>query len=125
MMPVERVAPPVERLGAEDPVESAIAFARYATGHFGWNITGPGPVFVIANAERPLDAAAAAPLSASGTWGPLLVSDDDAKPPPALDSYLLDLKPGYQGDPTRAVYNHIWLIGDDSALSTEFQARVD
>ena len=31
---------------------------------------------MIANTERPLDAAVAAPLSASGTWGPLLVTDD-------------------------------------------------
>ena len=32
--------------------------------------------------------------------------------PAALRGYLLDLKPGYVDDPTRAVYNHIWLIGD-------------
>ena len=43
---------------------------------FGWNINDPGHGFVIANAERPPDAGAAAPLSASGTWGPLLLTDD-------------------------------------------------
>ena len=53
-----------------DPVENAIAFARYADGGFGWNINDPGHGFVIANADRPLDAAAAAPLSASGDLGP-------------------------------------------------------
>ena len=74
------VAPGAERVGAEDPVENAIAFARYADGSFGWNINDPGHGFVIANADRPLDAAAAAPLSASGTWGPLLVTDDAAAP---------------------------------------------
>jgi hypothetical protein len=115
----------VQRIGAEDPVENAVAFARYASGNFGWNINDPGHGFVIASADRPLDAAAAAPLSASGTWGPLLVSDEAGSPPQALDDYLLDLKPGYQSDPTRAVYNHVWLIGDGAALSTAFQARVD
>ena len=36
----------------------------------------PGHGFVVARSDSPLDAAAAAPLSASGTWGPLLLSDD-------------------------------------------------
>jgi hypothetical protein len=122
---IEKVSPPVERVGAEDPVANAVDFARYASGSFGWNINDPGHGFVIANSDHPLDAAAAAPLSASGTWGPLLVSDDATVVPAALDGYLLDLKPGYAGDPTRAVYNHIWLIGDDATLSVDFQARVD
>ena len=28
-------------------------------------------------------------------------------------------------DPTRAVYNHVWLIGDQDAISVGFQAQVD
>ena len=79
---VRKVAPSVEAgRRAQDPVENAIAFARYASGSFGWNINDPGHGFVIASASRPLDAAAAAPLSASGTWGPLLVTDDAAQRP--------------------------------------------
>ena len=42
-----------------------------------------------------------------------------------MSEYLLDLKPGYLDDPTRAVYNHIWLIGDPGALSVELQGQVD
>jgi hypothetical protein len=80
---------------------------------------------VLANADRPLDAAAAAPLSASGSWGPLLISDAAGGVPAQLRSYLLDLKPGYEDDPTRAVYNHAWLIGNTSALDVAFQAQVD
>ncbi len=125
MKEIQELAPAVERIGDEDPVANAIEFARHAGGSFGWNINDPGHGFVIANASRPLDAAAAAALSASGTWGPLLVSDDAAAVPEALDAYLLDLKPGYANDPTRAVYNHVWLIGDSDALSIDFQARVD
>ena len=109
----------------EDPVASSVAFARYVDGSFGWNINDPGHGFVIANTERPADAGAAAALSAGGTWGPLLVTDDAEAPPPDLEGYLLDLKPGYEDDPTRAVYNHIWIIGDESAVSVDFQAAID
>lgn len=117
---------PVTRAAeADDPVASAIEFARYVDGSFGWNINDPGHGFVIANVERPADAGAAASLSGSGKWGPLLLTDDAGKPPPELEGYLLDLKPGYDDDPTRAVYNHIWLIGDESAISVDFQAVVD
>jgi hypothetical protein len=94
-------------------------------GSFGWNINDPGHGFVIASSTRPLDAAAAAPLSASGDWGPLLVTTDAGQVPPPLRGYLLDVKPGYQDDPTRAVYNHVWLMGDAGAISVGFQSQVD
>ena len=119
------VASRVERVSGDDPVANAIQFARYADGSFGWNINDPGHGLVIASADRPLDAAAAAALSATGTWGPLLLTDQSEELPPRLRAYLLDLKPGYEGDPTRAVYNHVWLIGDSDAISVDFQAEVD
>jgi putative cell wall binding repeat protein len=123
---VAKVAPDVQRIGAEDPVQNAIAFARcLPCGSFGWDINDPGHGFVIASDARPLDAAAAAPLSASGDWGPLLLTDNASEVPAALRAYLLDVKPGYIEDPTRAVYNHLWLIGDQDAISTDVQAQVD
>jgi hypothetical protein len=125
MKEIEHVAPGAVRVGDEGPVDNAIAFARYSNGDFGWNINDPGHGFVIANTDRPLDAAVASPLSASGTWGPLLVTDDGAALPAPLRGYLLDLKPGYESDPTRALYNHVWLIGDTSALSVDLQAELD
>ncbi len=125
MNEIKRVAPGAQRVGTDDPVENAIEFARYASGSFGWNINDPGHGFVVASTERPADAAAAAPLSASGTWGPLLLSDDAETLPAPLRGYLLDLKPGYESDPTRAVYNHIWLIGDPQTLSVALQAQLD
>lgn len=116
----------VRRAGEEDdPVANSVAFARYVDGTFGWNINDPGHGFVIANASRPADAPAAAALSGSGTWGPLLLTDDAQTPPPDLESYLLDMKPGYEDDPTRAVYNHLWIVGDESAISVGFQVEVD
>ena len=68
---------------------------------------------------------AAAPLSASGTWGPLLLTDNSEALPGPLRGYLLDVKPGYQTDPTRALYNHVWIIGDEEAISVNQQASID
>lgn len=115
----------VRRVSGEDPVASAIALARYDDGGFGWNVNDPGHGFVVARSDSPLDAAAAAPLSASGTWGPLLLTDNAARLPAALRGYLLDVKPGYTTDPTRAFYNHVWLIGDEDAIDLRQQAEID
>jgi hypothetical protein len=122
---IRKVAPQVQRVGAEDPVSNAIEFARYSDGEFGWNINDPGHGLVIANTGRPMDSGAAAPLSGSGTWGPLLLTDTASVVPGPLRGYLLDIKPGYVSDPTRAFYNHAWLAGDAKAMSVGFQAQVD
>jgi hypothetical protein len=122
---LERLSPGVQRIGAEGPVANAIEFARFSDESFGWNITLPGHGMVLANTERPLDAAAAASLSASGKWGPLLVVDTAGTLPPELRSFLLDIKPGYETDPTAAVYNHVWILGDSSAVGGSVQAEID
>lgn len=122
---IARLGGPVRRVSGEDPVTNAIALARYADGDFGWNVNDPGHGLVVARSDSPLDAAAAAPLSASGTWGPLLLSDDDATLPTALREYLLDIKPGYTTNPTRAFYNHVWVIGDEGAIDVNQQAQID
>jgi hypothetical protein len=115
----------VKRISGADAVTNAIAFARYSDGSFGWNVVDPGHGVVFANVQRPLDAAAAAPLSASGNYGPLLLVDQPSPLPPALIQYLLDIEPGYEKDPTRGVYNHGWLLGDAGAISVGDQARID
>jgi ell wall binding domain 2 (CWB2) len=120
-----KVSKSVKRVSGEDPVANAVAFARYRNGGFGWNINDPGHGFVLVRSDSPADAAAAAPLSASGTWGPLLLTDDAGALPQDVRSYLLDLKPGYTTDPTRAFYNHVWVIGDESAIGLEQQAEVN
>jgi ell wall binding domain 2 (CWB2) len=113
------------RVGSGDPVRSSIDFARYVDGSFGWGVIDPGHGLVFARADRPLDAAAAAPLSASGTYGPLiLLSNADQLDAPVND-YLLDIQPGYSKDPVRGVYNHGWIVGDDTAISTGVQSRID
>ncbi len=122
---IAKIDSDVRRISGEDPVANAIAFARYADGSFGWNINDPGHGFVVASSADPLDAAAAAALSASGTWGPLLLTDSADTLPAALRGYLLDVKPGYTTDPTRAFYNHVWVIGDQEAISVNEQAEID
>lgn len=123
---MEKKAASVTRTGnADDPVESSIDFARFVDGDFGWNINDPGHGFVIAAVDRPLDAAVAAPLSAGGKPGPLLVTTDGESVPPALQGFLADTKPGFIDDPTRAVYNHVWLLGDSTVISVGFQAQID
>jgi hypothetical protein len=102
-----------------------VAFARFQDGGFGWGVVDPGHGFVFANAARPADAGAAAPLSASGKYGPLLVSDAGDQLPAALDGYLLDVQPGYIRDPVRGVYNHGWIVGDEKAFSAAVQSRID
>ncbi len=115
----------VKRVSGPDPVSNAIAFARFLDGGFGWGVVDPGHGLVFANAGRPLDATAGAPLSSSGTYGPILLLQDAAQLPKALEQYLLDIQPGYDKDPVRGVYNHGWLIGDDKAISIPVQARID
>ena len=113
------------RIAGPDPVANAIAFARFSDGRFGWNVVDPGHGLVFANTSRPLDAAAGAPLSGAGQYGPLLLLTDAAALPQTLQDYLLDIQPGYDKDPVRGVYNHGWLMGDETAISGDVQSRID
>jgi Cell wall binding domain 2 (CWB2) len=122
---IAEIAAKVKRVAGEDPVANAIALARFHDGGFGWNVNDPGHGFVLARSDSPADAAAAAPLSASGTWGPLLLTDDADSLPADVRSYFLDVKPGYTTDPTRAFYNHVWVVGDQEAIGVNQQAEVN
>lgn len=116
---------PVRRVPGRDPVSAAIAFARFSDGAFGWRVVDPGHGLSFANAGAPLDAVAAAPLAGAGAYGPLLLLDRPAPVPRAVQSYLLDIQPGYTDDPVRGVYNHGWLIGDERAISLDSQSLID
>jgi hypothetical protein len=129
-----------KRVGAEGDAANSVAFAIYrdpdcvsgqpcahVPDSFGWAMRSPGHGYVLANAHRPLDAAAAAALSSSGSYGPLLLVDDaSALPQPVLNYFLDYATPGYsQSGPTAAVYNHGWVIGDGGAVSVAAQAQLD
>jgi hypothetical protein len=130
----------VKRVGAPDPATNSVAFAIYrdpactfgqpcahVPGSFGWAIRSPGHGYVLLNANRPLDAAASAALSGSGDYGPQLLVDNPSTLPHSVLNFFLDYAtPGYtQEGPTAAVYNHGWVIGDQSAVSVEVQAEMD
>ena len=130
----------VKRIGGGTPAATSVAFARYrdpactygqpcahVPGSFGWAIDSPGHGYVLLNSSRPLDAAAAAALSSSGAYGPALLTEDPSRLPSAVLDYFLNYAtPGYsQEGPTAAVYNHGWVIGDQSAVSLSVQAQLD
>jgi hypothetical protein len=113
--------------GAE-AVQNAIEVARFTDGTFGWGVKEPGHGLVFANAGRPLDAPAAALLSATGDYGPLLLLASATQVAPVLSGYLSDIQPAYstpQFPPVRGAYNHGWLIGDETAISAVVQAEID
>ena len=114
------------RVGEEDPVENSIAFARFVDGDFGWNINDPGHGFMIANSRGRSTRRSAAPLSAGGKPGPLLVTDDAEVVPDAAAGIPQRHAARLTSTiPSRAVYNHVWLLGDPAAISVPFQAQVD
>jgi hypothetical protein len=130
----------VKRVSGNNPAANSVAFTVYrdpacpfgqacahVPGSFGWALRSPGHGYVLLNASRPLDAAAAAALSASGDYGPdLLVQDASTLPKEVLDYFLNYATPGFTEEgPTVAVYNHAWMIGDQSAFSVAVQAEVD
>ena len=122
---IQPLAKSVRRIQGRTPVDNAIAFARYQQGGFGWAIVVPGYNFTLANADRPLDAAAAAPLATKGVFAPLLLTDNAEDLPRPLERYFLSVQPGYEGSPDTAVYNRVWVLGDDEAVSVDEQAQVD
>jgi hypothetical protein len=115
----------VTRIQGKTPVTNAIAFARYQKGGFGWGVVVPGYNFTVAGTSRPLDAAASAALATRGVFAPLLLTDQAKSVPKALESYFLSVQPGYEDDPGQAVYNRVWILGDDKQLSVDAQARLD
>ena len=130
----------VKRVGASDPVANSVAFALYrdppcpsnqacahVPGSFGWAMRSPGHGYTLINDKRTLDAAASAPLSASGSYGPQLLTDSATTLPTTVQNFFLDYAtPGFtQEGPTAAVYNHGWMIGDAGAISVGVQAQVD
>ena len=115
----------VRRIEGETPVQNAIAFTRYERGNFGWGVVVPGYNFTLASTDQPLDAAGAASLATKGVFAPLLLTDRADELPRPLEDYFLSVQPGFEDDPGQAVYNHVWILGDDKAVSIDAQARLD
>ena len=114
------------RIAGSTPASNAVAVARFADGSFGWGVLESGHGLAFANAARPLDGPAAAPLAANGDYAPLLLLEGPQQIPGVTGGYLSDLQPGTPSSgPVHTVYNHGWVIGDESAISATTQARLD
>lgn len=130
----------VKRVSGNDPASNSVAFAIYrdpacpkgqpcvhVPGSFGWALRSPGHGYTLLNHNQPLDAAASAPLSASGSFGPQLILNSAGSLPSSILNFFLNYAtPGYtQEGPTAAVYNHAWIIGNEQSISVPVQAQVD
>lgn len=116
----------VTRIAAKtaDPAANAVEFARFPQL---WNRRQPGAInSTVASAARPGDAAAAASLGSNGVFAPLLLTERPNSIPPSLADYFLVLQPGYENnDPTDGLYNHVWILGNEDAVTPGAQARMD
>jgi hypothetical protein len=130
----------VKRISGSTAAAESVNFAKYrdpactygqqcahVPHSFGWAIRSPGHGYVLVNQDQPLDAAAAAALSASGGYGPQLLLAAANTLPKAVLNYFLDYAtPGYTSEgPTAAVYNHAWLIGNEAEITESVQAQLD
>jgi hypothetical protein len=118
------------RIGARGPIANAIKVAAYTNGHFGWGVQEPGHGLAFVLSSRPLDAPAAALLSATGDYAPLLLLSSAGAVSTELERYLQDIQPAFGETPeslpaVRGVYNRGWLIGDQKAISLTTQSQLD
>jgi hypothetical protein len=116
----------VTRIGGKDPIASAVEFASYYDGSFGFGAYTAGHHYVLTRADgNPAVAGAVSALSGSGGYASLLLLDDADALPKAVRGLLLDSQPGYRRDPANAVYNRGWIVGDERAVSAQLQAKID
>ncbi|MDE3070715.1 MAG: cell wall-binding repeat-containing protein, partial [Acidobacteriota bacterium] len=117
----------VHRISGNTPAENAIAVARFSEGSFGFGVQGPGHGLAFANAQRPLDGAAAAALATGGDFAPLLLLESASSLPAPLTHYLEDIAGAYnkQVPAVKSLYNHGWIIGGADAVTPVAQAQID
>ncbi|MEX0620525.1 MAG: hypothetical protein WD181_03000 [Solirubrobacterales bacterium] len=120
-----KVTKTLERVAGSDPAANSVALVTFSSGSFGWNLNDPGHGYTVARADRPMDTIASTPLSTGGTWPAVLLTEGSSELSQVVLDYLLDVKPGYDTDPTRALYNHLWIIGDESVIDVDQQAVID
>jgi len=115
----------VARITGANPTESSIAFAKFRDGDRGWGIVDSGHGLEFGVSGKALDSIVTAPISSAGNWPPLLMLGEGGRVSDKLRSFLLDIQPGYRGDPTRFAYNRAWLVGDTKAIPDSTQAELD
>ncbi|MCM3342646.1 cell wall-binding repeat-containing protein [Paenibacillus sp. MER TA 81-3] len=116
----------VVRIQGKDPMQQAIAFAKYKdnkTG-FGWGITTAGHNFSFVREGDEWLAIAQAPFAHLGKHAPLLwmsgwqVPDD-------VRTYLESVRPRYITTPVEGPYNAAWLTGAEGSVMPSVQSEID
>ncbi|MFT4050326.1 MAG: cell wall-binding repeat-containing protein [Solirubrobacterales bacterium] len=117
----------VRRISGTDPVSNAKQVGWFSDPNtaWGWGISDPGHGFVIMNSHNEMNVAAATTLANGAAFGPLLLNSNANVVDHALRDYLLDVQSAYIDDPSTAVYNRAWLLGDEKQLSPGIQATFD
>lgn len=116
----------VTRISGNDPYENAIAFAKFkdSTNQFGWGITTPGHNLSFLTKDSTMLAIAAAPFSHLGKHAPLIFTDKEGLPNSVME-YTMSLQPKFQNSPAEGPYNHAWVTGDNTIISTRTQSEID
>src|SRR4051794_4468866 len=115
----------VRRVDGPTAVSNAVALARYSRRGLGGGVPPPAYNSPRPSPARPLDAAAAATLGTNGVSAPMLITNTAPRLPAGVTSYLLDVQPGYEKDPSSGVYNRVWILGDTKTVSLAAQGRLD
>jgi hypothetical protein len=90
---------------------------------FGWGISQAGHNFIIGSTVDLLSVIPAAVLGHMGKHGPLLLIERD-RVPPSVVRYLDMVRP-FESGPTETIFNHAWIIGDESRISWEAQRAIE
>lgn len=121
----------VTRIGDADPVNTAVALARFrdVAHDLGWGLDGTrwaaDHAVVLANPAYPRLAAAGIPLGRLGQPGPLLWTEPDHLAT-AVSQLLWANKPRYFVTPAEGPYNRVWILGglDRITYATQGEAEL-
>lgn len=115
----------VARIAGDNPFSTAVAFARFKQGEFGWGIESSGHGFYFTTPECWQDAVAGALTSHLGGHGPLLFITRNGLPQETR-LYLESVKPfSPEKDPTQARFNRGYLIAPPEIVAFDHQSEVD
>lgn len=91
--------------------------------NFGWGIAEAGHNFIVANPDAWQTAIPASVESHRGKHGPMLLVQQDDVPTPVAN-YLSNLVEPHESAPYDRKYNHAWIVGRPSQVSTGVQAEL-
>ncbi|MCL6603899.1 MAG: cell wall-binding repeat-containing protein [Paenibacillus sp.] len=116
----------VTRISGDNPYDNAIAFAQFKdnSNDFGWGITTPGHNLSFLTTDSTMLAIAAAPFSHLGKHAPLLFTEKGGMPDSVME-YTAILQPKFQKSPAEGPYNHAWVTGDNTSITTKAQSEID